>query len=61
MCESSKISEVKGFQSLYKQIRRASHGLEYMFFCENQKDESPQWGLNPRPYAYEAHALPTEL
>ena len=23
--------------------------------------ESPQWGLNPRPYAYEAHALPTEL
>ena len=22
---------------------------------------SPQWGSNPRPYAYEAHALPTEL
>ena len=22
---------------------------------------SPLWGSNPRPYAYEAHALPTEL
>ena len=22
---------------------------------------SPLWGLNPRPYAYEAHALPAEL
>jgi hypothetical protein len=22
---------------------------------------SPLWGLNPRPYAYEAHAQPTEL
>ena len=24
-------------------------------------EESPLWGSNPRPYAYEAHALPTEL
>lgn len=24
-------------------------------------DASPLWGSNPRPYAYEAHALPTEL
>ena len=23
--------------------------------------ESPLWGSNPRPYAYEAHALPAEL
>ena len=23
--------------------------------------KSPLWGSNPRPYAYEAHALPTEL
>ena len=23
--------------------------------------QSPQWGSNPRPYAYEAYALPTEL
>ena len=23
--------------------------------------ESPLWGSNPRPYAYGAHALPTEL
>ena len=22
---------------------------------------SPLWGSNPRPYAYEAHALPAEL
>ena len=27
--------------------------------CEMQM--SPLWGSNPRPYAYEAHALPTEL
>ena len=25
------------------------------------KRHSPLWGLNPRPYAYEAYALPTEL
>ena len=25
------------------------------------KHSSPLWGSNPRPYAYEAHALPTEL
>ena len=25
------------------------------------KVRSPLWGSNPRPYAYEAHALPTEL
>ena len=24
-------------------------------------NSSPLWGSNPRPYAYEAHALPTEL
>jgi hypothetical protein len=23
--------------------------------------KSPQWGSNPRPYTYEAYALPTEL
>ena len=25
------------------------------------KQQSPLWGSNPRPYAYEAHALPAEL
>jgi hypothetical protein len=25
------------------------------------QSKSPLWGSNPRPYAYEAHALPTEL
>ena len=25
------------------------------------KKVSPLWGSNPRPYAYEAHALPAEL
>ena len=26
-----------------------------------EKRMSPLWGSNPRPYAYEAHALPAEL
>ena len=26
-----------------------------------ERSMSPLWGSNPRPYAYEAHALPTEL
>ena len=26
-----------------------------------RSNASPLWGSNPRPYAYEAHALPTEL
>ena len=25
------------------------------------REQSPLWGLSPRPYAYEAHALPAEL
>ena len=25
------------------------------------RQQSPLWGLSPRPYAYEAHALPAEL
>jgi hypothetical protein len=28
---------------------------------DNSLRRSPLWGLNPRPYAYEAYALPTEL
>ena len=28
---------------------------------ESSQEESPLWGSSPRPYAYEAHALPTEL
>ena len=26
-----------------------------------EHEKAPMWGSNPRPYAYEAHALPTEL
>ena len=28
---------------------------------DGQLNKSPLWGSSPRPYAYEAHALPTEL
>ena len=31
------------------------------FAARSLDQRSPQWGSNPRPYAYEAHALPTEL
>jgi hypothetical protein len=29
--------------------------------CSKTDLQSSQWGANPRPYAYEAHSLPTEL
>ena len=32
-----------------------------MLISNTKKSTSPLWGSNPRPYAYEAHALPTEL
>ena len=42
------------FQVFSMRVRPRSH-FEQIF------QKSPLWGSNPRPYAYEAHALPTEL
>ena len=56
---------------VHASISRREHGsrregkekfLDYVLCCVHKTFcVSPQWGSNPRPYAYEAHALPTEL
>ena len=35
--------------------------MSSLLWCHIAKGASPLWGSNPRPYAYEAHALPAEL
>ena len=39
----------------------AVHCASTLSAARGFRTKSPQWGSNPRPYAYEAHALPTEL
>ena len=39
---------------------RANECHHYDMICDGI-EISPQWGSNPRPCAYEAHALPSEL
>ena len=38
-----------------------SQGTQGRIVFQGRISRSPLWGSNPRPYAYEAHALPTEL
>ena len=42
-------------------LSSTSNGFAKYCFSNIIKNFSPMWGLNPRPWDKESHALPTEL